>query len=81
MRPRLHNISNVGTVKVAESIPLAIEVDVLSCRRRNRRQAAASAGDPHADNALHKRQRAAVFCDWLVDKYGAEYLTSGSGVS
>lgn len=52
----------------------------ISARRKNRRQAAAEAGDPHGATAAHKSHRAGVFCDWLIDAYGADFLSQGSGV-
>lgn len=40
-------------------------------RRRKQKQAAATeAGNPHAENAGKKRQRAVVFAEWLLATFG-----------
>jgi len=40
---------------------------------------AAEAGDPHAGGAQRKRQRAAIFADWLLAMFGRDALNRGSG--
>jgi hypothetical protein len=45
-------------------------------RKRRLRQ---DEGDTHALDAASKSQRAALFAKWLVDTYGVEYLSSGTG--
>ncbi|KAK9811704.1 hypothetical protein WJX72_008710 [[Myrmecia] bisecta] len=58
----------------------AVRQQWIDSRRRRRREAASDAGDPHGLNAQRKRQRAAVFVDWLLKTYGREFLNSGTGV-
>ncbi len=55
----------------------------LGClfRRQHRHRMAAQAGDPHAGGAQRKRQRAAIFAQWLLDTYGSDALNQGSGTS
>ena len=54
----------------------------ISERKRRRRELAAEDGDPHAEGggAKTKAARARVFVDWLVETFGAETLSKGSGV-
>mmetsp|Transcript_18358 Transcript_18358/g.59759 ORF Transcript_18358/g.59759 Transcript_18358/m.59759 type:complete len:379 (+) Transcript_18358:8-1144(+) len=51
-------------------------------RKRQRREAAAASGDPHAEagSAANKSHRARVFVDWLVSTFGEDTLRTGSGV-
>lgn len=49
------------------------------CRRQHRQRMAAEAGDPHAGGAQRKRQRAAIFADWLLATFGRDALNQGSG--
>jgi len=49
-------------------------------RYNKRRELAKGKGDPHASNSKAKTQRASVFVDWLVEKYGMEALCKGNGV-
>eukprot|EP00002_Diphylleia_rotans_P036489 TRINITY_DN8044_c0_g1_i1.p1 TRINITY_DN8044_c0_g1~~TRINITY_DN8044_c0_g1_i1.p1 ORF type:complete len:435 (-),score=89.26 TRINITY_DN8044_c0_g1_i1:47-1351(-) len=50
-------------------------------RLENRRQLSAHSEDPfdHHDKKSHHK-RAVVFCEWLLQTYGLDYLNSGSGV-
>jgi len=54
----------------------------ISERKRRRRALATVDGDPHAEGggAKTKAARARVFVDWLVETFGAEALSRGSGV-
>ena len=46
----------------------------------HRHKLAAEAGDPHAGGAQRKRQRAAIFAEWLLATFGREALNQGSGM-
>ena len=54
----------------------------ISERKRRRRELAAEDGDPHAEGggAKTKAKRAEVFVKWLVETFGVETLSQGSGV-
>ena len=54
----------------------------ISERKRRRRELAAEDGDPHAEGggAKTKAKRAEVFVKWLVETFGVETLSKGSGV-
>ncbi|CAO3575043.1 unnamed protein product [Mortierella alpina] len=50
-------------------------------RTQARRERSKLQDDPHSiSSKVPHSQRAYIFCRWLVDKYGKEYLNSGSGV-
>ncbi|KAF9925535.1 hypothetical protein BGZ75_006422 [Mortierella antarctica] len=50
-------------------------------RTQARRERSKMQDDPHSiSSKVPHSQRAYIFCRWLVDKYGKEYLSSGSGV-
>ncbi|KAF9949302.1 hypothetical protein BGZ72_008910 [Mortierella alpina] len=50
-------------------------------RTQARRERSKLQDDPHSTSSkVPHSQRAYIFCRWLVDKYGKEYLNSGSGV-
>ncbi|KAG0212897.1 hypothetical protein BGX28_005359 [Mortierella sp. GBA30] len=50
-------------------------------RTRARRERSMLHDDPHSmSSKVPHSQRAYIFCRWLVEKYGIEYLNSGSGV-
>jgi hypothetical protein len=48
-------------------------------RRQRRQQLAAASGDPHAGSAKRKSHRAAIFAEWLIAKFGKDFLNNGSG--
>jgi hypothetical protein len=50
------------------------------CREAERQQRAADKGFVHSSSAAAKRKRARVFAAWLVQQYGKERLSAGSGV-
>ncbi|KAK9908082.1 hypothetical protein WJX75_002561 [Coccomyxa subellipsoidea] len=52
----------------------------IADRRQHRHRMAAEAGDPHAGGAQRKRQRAAIFAQWLLDTFGHDALNKGTGV-
>jgi len=39
-----------------------------------------SDGDPHSSSVMAKEQRHVLFAQWLVETYGAKFLSTGSGV-
>lgn len=50
-------------------------------RTQVRKERARIQDDPHATSSkVPHSQRAFIFCRWIVEKYGREYLNSGSGV-
>ncbi|GIM13121.1 hypothetical protein Vretimale_16270 [Volvox reticuliferus] len=49
-------------------------------RRSERLATASELGFVHETGDAAKRHRAAVFCEWLVQTYGREFLNSGAGV-
>ncbi|KAF9217964.1 hypothetical protein BGZ59_005735 [Podila verticillata] len=50
-------------------------------RTHVRKERARIQDDPHATSSkVPHSQRAFIFCRWIVEKYGREYLNSGSGV-
>ncbi|KAF9425556.1 hypothetical protein BGZ94_007426 [Podila epigama] len=50
-------------------------------RTLNRKQRAQIHDDPHATSSkVPHSQRALIFCRWLVETYGRDFLNSGSGV-
>ncbi|KAF9288257.1 hypothetical protein BGZ68_000542 [Mortierella alpina] len=50
-------------------------------RTQARRERSKLQDDPHSiSSKVPHSQRAYIFCRWLVNKYGKEYLNSGSGV-
>ncbi|KAF9320212.1 hypothetical protein BG003_006796 [Podila horticola] len=50
-------------------------------RTQERKVRARIQDDPHATSSkVPHSQRAFIFCRWIVEKYGREYLNSGSGV-
>ncbi|KAF9564571.1 hypothetical protein EC968_004454 [Mortierella alpina] len=50
-------------------------------RTQARKERSKLQDDPHSiSSKVPHSQRAYIFCRWLVDRYGKEYLNSGSGV-
>ncbi|KAF9438172.1 hypothetical protein BGZ76_009379 [Entomortierella beljakovae] len=50
-------------------------------RTKSRKERSLLTDDPHSiSSKVPHSQRAFIFCRWLVNKFGVEYLNSGSGV-
>ncbi|KAI9906263.1 hypothetical protein PsorP6_003362 [Peronosclerospora sorghi] len=47
-------------------------------KRANAAHLAGDSGNPHSK--IDKTQRSRIFCDWLVESLGEEFLASGTGV-
>jgi hypothetical protein len=81
-------VSNLNTVHgfdrvvcaVADSYVYCCHGPCLLCRELERQQRAADKGFVHNSSAAAKRKRARVFAAWLVQQYGKERLSAGSGV-
>lgn len=78
--PKAQYTTARGVCVVADSYAYCCHGPCHHCRELERQQRAADKGFVHNSSAAAKRKRARVFAAWLVQQYGKERLSAGSGV-